>query len=118
MRGDQPVVSAASWIVRASIGRQRTKTLTRPCQGSGSGTDVRDPGAAGRVRIPAVGPRACLEAVVEGPGDLVEAVAIAEPARAVRAHRFDGHPRALPAHPRPDRVDDDRNAAPARAPEQ
>src|SRR5215218_4423498 len=33
MRGDQPVVLAASWIVRASISRQGSKTLTRSCQG-------------------------------------------------------------------------------------
>src|SRR6185437_15224581 len=33
MRADQPVVSAASWIVSASICRQCSGTLTQLCQG-------------------------------------------------------------------------------------
>jgi len=114
MRGDQPVVSAASWIVNASISAQRTRTLTRPCQGLGPRGDVNYPGTAGSVRISAIRARSSLEAVVERPRDPLESIAIAEPALAIGPDGFDWHTLSPATQPRADRIDDDCHASASR----
>src|SRR5215210_1921901 len=76
MRGDQPVVSAASLIVRPSIGGQ---TLTQVCQGSaGDGASARFRGAAALRDLLAgpLDPSLALRALGIGHGPVGQAAAL------------------------------------------
>src|SRR3954468_8251440 len=98
MPGAQPVVLAASWIVRASIRDQRSNTLTRSCQGWRGRKAV--PGELLRLRLSRGGelllglgdPALALGTVRVGHGLAGEGAALAGAGETEeRAHQWHGH---------------------------